>query len=816
MDRIEATPADKAVVPQAKPCTLAVKLIVPPPRSSSSLVAPPASSTALARVVAPPTARVRPPKRPRERESVSHNILSLRKEIRLIRLSLLLQHGHTWTTTVSSSNLGPYTSTPPSTTRVATEPRQIELVIFSGYEIKTEYASPYPLEERVPLPNTTTSTSRTSAVVRTRSRLNPRRSSPSSPVTRSNAPLSAQRSETLTEASLSQRSNQVPRSPSPELGLPTTTTNSSASIKVEEPTMQDTTPLSPSESSDASADEIVTALVVASPSFRQSSTASEQGSEMVKTEETKAVVDEEARQGVVIETAEPATTAAVEDTTPTPASPTAATVEKNSAATVAPPTPELPKRGQAGRFLSKPFHKTVRGRRQLARLAAGSVGSGHVSDPNDSSPRAPSRSTRDRSVTSTNGTGTGRNSKLATKMETLAEPIKRMWVCEGCFKYVFEATALVRHLKECKYHHPPGKKVYQRGAHTIWEVDGAVEKLWCQNLCLFGKLFIEHKYMFFDLEGFLFYVVTDATPSRDWPLAYFSKEKLSYDDYNLACIVTFPPYRAKGWAALLIELSKCTNLTNPLDSFASTKKTNKTHTKGYEITRRLPSPSGLPGTPERPLSAYGLASYRTYWTGTVVRYLRGCFQRRRGVVVEVEVEEKKGRGRGRGFIGALVVGDGKMGGQTTTTKTTVDGETKSSKRQRLSSRGGDPSRENGTEASKEGLDQAEDEEEEEEEEEDSFPKGLIDLAQKVHLRPEDVAFALVDSGLAQWRRDPNKVSSEESKDAEGEGATTMIATTHADPDEVLELCITEELVEQVAREKNVKPRGVLSMAYVLL
>ena len=25
--------------------------------------------------------------------------------------------------------------------------------------------------------------------------------------------------------------------------------------------------------------------------------------------------------------------------------------------------------------------------------------------------------------------------------------------------------------------HPPGRKVYQRGAHTIWEVDGAKEKV---------------------------------------------------------------------------------------------------------------------------------------------------------------------------------------------------------------------------------------------------------------------------------------------------------------------------------------------------
>lgn len=31
--------------------------------------------------------------------------------------------------------------------------------------------------------------------------------------------------------------------------------------------------------------------------------------------------------------------------------------------------------------------------------------------------------------------------------------------------------------KKCALKHPPGRKVYQRGAHIIWEVDGAKEKV---------------------------------------------------------------------------------------------------------------------------------------------------------------------------------------------------------------------------------------------------------------------------------------------------------------------------------------------------
>ncbi|CAG8832949.1 35606_t:CDS:2, partial [Racocetra persica] len=29
-------------------------------------------------------------------------------------------------------------------------------------------------------------------------------------------------------------------------------------------------------------------------------------------------------------------------------------------------------------------------------------------------------------------------------------------------------------------------------------------------------------------------------------IGYFSKEKISYDNYNLACILVFPPYQRRG------------------------------------------------------------------------------------------------------------------------------------------------------------------------------------------------------------------------------------------------------------------------------
>ena len=43
---------------------------------------------------------------------------------------------------------------------------------------------------------------------------------------------------------------------------------------------------------------------------------------------------------------------------------------------------------------------------------------------------------------------------------------------------------------------------------SVFEVDGNVNKIYCQNLCLLVKLFLDHKTLYYDVEPFLFYVLT--------------------------------------------------------------------------------------------------------------------------------------------------------------------------------------------------------------------------------------------------------------------------------------------------------------------
>ena len=52
----------------------------------------------------------------------------------------------------------------------------------------------------------------------------------------------------------------------------------------------------------------------------------------------------------------------------------------------------------------------------------------------------------------------------------------------------------------------PGRTAVADPPLSVYEVDGCTDKIYCQNLCLLSKLFLDHKTLYFDVEPFLFYV----------------------------------------------------------------------------------------------------------------------------------------------------------------------------------------------------------------------------------------------------------------------------------------------------------------------
>lgn len=195
----------------------------------------------------------------------------------------------------------------------------------------------------------------------------------------------------------------------------------------------------------------------------------------------------------------------------------------------------------------------------------------------------------------------------------------QLFLCEYCLKYMRTRRTLLRHKvrcptllppsvprsqplaqKKCTRRHPPGREIYRDGPLYVYEVDGAEEKIYCQNLCLLAKLFLDHKCARWPAaplgplphpcrrgprqdpvlrrrpvpllrsvregrggrphRGLLLQGAPQqregaalGTAGSPPPSPRRAQEKQSPEDYNVACILTFPPYQRKGYGKFLIS-----------------------------------------------------------------------------------------------------------------------------------------------------------------------------------------------------------------------------------------------------------------------
>ncbi|PIO07045.1 hypothetical protein AB205_0206840, partial [Aquarana catesbeiana] len=134
--------------------------------------------------------------------------------------------------------------------------------------------------------------------------------------------------------------------------------------------------------------------------------------------------------------------------------------------------------------------------------------------------------------------------------------LPKLYLCEFCLRYMKSQTMLQQHMKKCGWFHPPANEIYRKDNLSVFEVDGKVSTIYCQNLCLLAKLFLDHKTLYYDVEPFLFYVLTQNDAKGCHLVGYFSKEKHCQQKYNVSCIMILPQYQRKGYGRFLIDFSK--------------------------------------------------------------------------------------------------------------------------------------------------------------------------------------------------------------------------------------------------------------------
>jgi histone acetyltransferase MYST1 len=169
---------------------------------------------------------------------------------------------------------------------------------------------------------------------------------------------------------------------------------------------------------------------------------------------------------------------------------------------------------------------------------------------------------------------------------------RHLYICEHCWRYFGDASAYEFHRIRARERCPCGRQVYRAEGVAVFELRGTAHKARCQNLCLLGTLFLEHKTLYYDVEDFAFYVLCVCDDAGAHFAGYFSREINGTGGNVLACIVVLPHFQKRGFGRLMVAMS-------------------------YEIARR----KGRPGSPEGPFSDIGRLLFYSYWREMVIKTL---------------------------------------------------------------------------------------------------------------------------------------------------------------------------------------------------
>jgi len=203
-------------------------------------------------------------------------------------------------------------------------------------------------------------------------------------------------------------------------------------------------------------------------------------------------------------------------------------------------------------------------------------------------------------------------------------PDGRIFFCDFCLDFFPNEASLEHHLYYCELYHPPGNEIYRKTSRnkgakgresksttiSMFEVDGFKERQYCQNISYLAKLFLDHKTLHYDVEPFLFYVMTEVTETGCHIVGYFSKEKWSEPQNNLACILTLPNHQRKGYGSFLMRFS-------------------------YELSKI----EKKWGSPEKPLSDLGRLGYIKFWKATLIDIICELIEKKRASISIKQLQE---------------------------------------------------------------------------------------------------------------------------------------------------------------------------------